>query len=114
LSIEYSTSHQTCADTSAAHAPAISSTPSFMTLYELDWDGNDFISTLSIDNCCTAFPSCNAYSCGGATTPWQGTSGYSGAEIEAEVRMRMIYATFRDPNGDCAFWAQWDPRYNCS
>lgn len=87
----------------------------FLSLYELDWDGDDFITTLyAHQNCCSVNMSCDAYSCSGPVySPWYPTVLSTNTDITANVIMQVSNAQFIDDGSYCEEMGWYDPRYDC-
>lgn len=59
----------------------------FMSLYELDWDGNDFITTLYFPSTSVSL-NCNYYGCTGGTSGWVGVSRSTNPRTGVDADMR--------------------------
>lgn len=80
-------------------------TGNFMSLYELDWEGDEFITTLYFPSeCCVAEFSCGIYGCGPAASDWfynnYSTNPVTG--VSAAILTLVGSATFYDdPYNSC-------------
>lgn len=86
----------------------------FLSLYELDWDGDDFVTTLYIDSgCCSVTPTCTWDWCEETYSSWYPTAYWTDTEVTASVSMKFWYAYFVDQSGVCEQLRYQDPQYNC-
>ena len=77
----------------AAALSSWSAPENFMSLYELDWDGNDFVTTLYFPGTSVGL-TCNYYGCSEKRSDWQdvssSTDAYTG--VDAQFRMKVSAA----------------------
>jgi len=71
----------------------------FMSLYEQDWDGDDFVTTLYFpSDCCTAEFTCGVYGCGAAASPWSPSTYSTNPEtgVSTQILTLVAWITFVD------------------
>ena len=73
-----------------AQGGPLSQTSNYMDLYELDWDGNDFVETLEFPGTSVTLTGCDYYGCPEKITAWVDMTDdtSSSAHVEAQLRMR--------------------------
>jgi hypothetical protein len=66
----------------------------FMSLYEQDWDGDDFVTTLYFPSeCCTAEFTCGVYGCGAAASPWFPSAYSTNPETGVSTQILTLIAS---------------------